>query len=100
MTRVDAGTRGILGLPIPPEALGHLTAPMRIWDEIPSDYFAGVYVQGARAFASLGDGDRTDCALRLYVARNAYGIAGAQDLVDALADRLPPAALRRFAAYG
>ena len=36
---------------------------------------AGLYVQGAMAVASLGTVDQVDCALRQYVARNAFRIA-------------------------
>ncbi|HEY3183041.1 MAG TPA: hypothetical protein VGJ77_09415 [Gaiellaceae bacterium] len=100
MTRVDPATRGIANAPIPPTVRGKLTAPMSYWDQDPTEFFAGVYAQGYEAFASLGPPDDTDCALRLYVARNAFGIATVQSLVNALADRLPPEALKRLAAYG
>ena len=100
MTRVDAGTRSIAGVPIPDSVRGRLTAPMSFWDEHPSGFFAGVYAQGYQALASLGPPDRTDCALRLYVARNAFGVATKQSLLNALARRLPPAALRRLVAFG
>ena len=100
MTRVDAGTRSIAGVPIPDSVRGRLTAPMSFWDEHPSGFFAGVYAQGYQALASLGPPDRTDCALRLYVARNAFGVATKQSLLNALARRLPPAAVRRLAAFG
>jgi hypothetical protein len=100
MTRVDPATRAIAGVPIPDTVRGKLTAPMSYWDTDPGEFFAGVYAQGYEAFASLGPPDATDCALRLYVARNAYGIATVQTLVNALAERLPPEALRRLAAYG
>ncbi len=100
MTRVDAVTAQIAATPIPDSVRGKLTAPMTYWDTVPGDYFAGVYAQGYEAFASLGDGARTDCALKLYVARNAYGVATVQELVDALAMRLPDDALQRLATYG
>ena len=101
MTRVDPATRGIASVPIPDSVRGKLTAPMSYWDhQDPREFFAGVYAQGYEAFASLGPPDDTDCALRLYVARNAFGIATVQRLVNALADRLPPEALKRLAAYG
>jgi aminopeptidase N len=100
MTRVDPGTRAIANVPIPATVRGKLTAPMSYWDGDPGAFFAGVYAQGYEAFASLGPPDATDCALRLYVARNAFGIATVQTLVNALADRLPPEALKRLAAYG
>ena len=100
MTRVDPGTLVIANYPIPQSVRGKLTAPMSYWDQVQNQYFAGVYAQGYEAFASLGDGDRTDCALRLYVARNAFRTATVQDLVNALADRLPPEALKKLASYG
>jgi Peptidase family M1 domain len=100
MTRVDPATRLIATAPIPDAVRGRMTAPMTYWDQVPNEYFAGVYAQGYEAFSRLGPPDRTDCALRLYVARNAFGIARVQDLVNALAARLPPDALRRLAAYG
>jgi hypothetical protein len=100
MTRVDPATRLIALVPIPDAVRGRMTAPMTYWDKVPSEFFVGVYAQGYEAFSRLGPPDRTDCALRLYVARNAFGIARVQDLVNALAARLPPDALRRLAAYG
>jgi hypothetical protein len=99
MTRVDPVTRGIANMPIPDSVHGHLDEPMTYWDQYTGDYFAGVYAQGYQAFASLGDPQRTDCALRLYVARNAFGIARPADLDAALVARLPADALKRFAAF-
>jgi hypothetical protein len=59
-----------------------------------------VYLQGERAIASLGPRRRVDCALRAYVAANAYRIATQPDLARALARVIPsaPARLRRFGA--
>jgi hypothetical protein len=100
MTRVDVGTRAIGTVPIPGAARGHLSAPMTFWDRDPSLFFAGIYAQGYEAFSHLGAPDRTDCALRHYVARNAFGIATKTSLMRALGEVLPPSALRRLAAYG
>jgi aminopeptidase N len=100
MTRVDPATTGIAFTPIPDAVRGKLTAPMTYWEQVPNQYFVGVYAQGYEAFASLGDGARTDCALKLYVARNAYGVATTPELVAALADRLPADAMQRLASYG
>jgi hypothetical protein len=100
MTRVDPVTAGIRRSRIPDTVRGKLTAPMTYWDQVPREFFPGVYAQGWEAFASLGDADQTDCALKLYVARNAFGIATTQKLVDSLAERLPPDALQRLASYG
>jgi hypothetical protein len=65
-----------------------------------SSYYRGVYVQGAKALAALGPPDLVDCALRLYVARNAYAVARPSDLVDALRSVFPdaPAVLARYGA--
>ena len=89
------------GVRIPPAAAGRLGAPMAYWDRLPySDYAAGVYLLGERAIASLGPQRRVDCALRGYVATNAYGIATQPGLARALARVIPsaPAQLGRFGA--
>jgi hypothetical protein len=99
MTRVDPATEAIRLVSIPDAVRGKLTAPMTYWDQHASNFFAGVYAQGWQAFSSLGDPTRTDCALELYVARNAFGIATPEKLVDSLDDRLPADALQRLAAY-
>lgn len=86
---------------IPAAAAGHLGAPMTYWDPLPYvDYQAGVYLQGERALAGLGAQAEVDCALRGYVAANAYRIATQPDLVTALARVFPdaPAELRRLGA--
>jgi hypothetical protein len=70
-------------LAMPADARGHLADTMAYWSAHQSSYYRGVYVQGARAVASLGPVDRVDCALRVYVARNAYRIARDSDLVAA-----------------
>jgi hypothetical protein len=74
-------------------------APMSFWDRLPYRAYQGaVYVDGARAVRSLGSPRLVDCALRVYVARNAYGIATQAGLVHALAAVIPsaPARLRRY----
>ena len=68
---------------IPVDGRGHLTSPMTYWDGHNPSYYRGVYVQGAQALASFGPIDRVDCALRVYVARNAYRVARTRDLLDA-----------------
>jgi hypothetical protein len=68
---------------LPAETKGRLTSPIAYWNDHQRSYYAGVYVQGAQAVASLGSPDRVDCALRIYVARNAYGIARPVDLINA-----------------
>jgi aminopeptidase N len=68
---------------IPADARGKAGKPMTYWETHQASYYRGVYVQGANALASLGAVERVDCALRLYVARNAYRIARPADLVAA-----------------
>ena len=83
---------------IPANARGRLGEPMTFWEPRQSSYYRGVYVQGAQALAAFGDVDRVDCALRLYVAREAHGIARTRDFVDALSQVFPDAeaTLARF----
>ncbi len=86
-------------LPIPPEARGRLDEPMSFWTLQPETYQDGVYTQGAKALASLGPADLVDCALRVYVAQNAYRIATPADLVAAAGAVFPDAA-ENLAAFG
>jgi hypothetical protein len=76
----------------------HVGEPMSYWNGRQRRYFAEVYAGGVRALRSLGPAARVDCALRLYVARNAYRIAKPGDLLDALNEVFPgaEAKLRRF----
>ncbi|MEA2686987.1 MAG: hypothetical protein QOE93_2182, partial [Actinomycetota bacterium] len=78
--------------PIPRLAQGQLGQPMSFWTLRPSSYQAGVYVQGARALAALGPAELVDCALRVYVAQNAYGVATSADFVAAAQSVFPDAA--------
>ncbi|MBA3655713.1 MAG: hypothetical protein H0W70_16135, partial [Actinobacteria bacterium] len=75
----------ILATAVPLDARGRVTQPMTYWSAHQPSYYRGVYVQGAQAVASLGPVDRVDCALRIYVAANAYRIARPADLVEAMA---------------
>ena len=75
---------------IPPDAARRTGAPMTYWNGR-SSYYRGVYVQGAQALAALGDPERVDCALRHYVARNAFRVAQTKDLVAALQVVFPDA---------
>jgi hypothetical protein len=84
---------------IPPDAVGRAGNPMTYWEGRESSYYAGVYVQGAEAVAALGSVDQVDCALRQYVAHNAYRIATPADLIAALTTVFPDAA-GRLAPYG
>jgi hypothetical protein len=77
--------------PIPASAGGHLGAPMTYWAAHPGEYSAGVYAQGVQALQSLGPEPRVACALRRYVARNAYRIATDRDALAAFASVFPDA---------
>lgn len=81
-------------------ARGRLGRSMRFWDGHEADYYDGVYVQGVKALDALGKARRVDCALRRYVAANAYGVATTEDLVEALEESFPRAGrvLKRFGA--
>lgn len=85
---------------IPAEGRNRLGEPMTFWDARSAAYYRSVYVQGAQALAALGDPAAVDCALRLYVARNAFRVAQTSQLLDALDDVFPQAreTLRRFGA--
>jgi len=78
--------------PIPKDVRGRLGQPTSFWDSVGyrKAYF-GIYVQGAQALASLGDPDRVDCALRRYVAKNAYRTAVPRDLLRELRRFFPDA---------
>jgi hypothetical protein len=97
--QIDGSREYFVGFRLPPAAKGHLGSSMRYWDKHMNAYFAGIYAQGVRALASLGPPADVDCALRLYVARHAYGIARPRDLVDALEEVLP-GATDKLRAYG
>ncbi|HYP22313.1 MAG TPA: hypothetical protein VEV43_01960 [Actinomycetota bacterium] len=81
-------------------ARGRLGKSMRFWDGHEGDYYDGVYVQGVKALDALGRARKVDCALRRYVARNAYEVATTDDLVEALEESFPRASrvLKRFGA--
>jgi hypothetical protein len=77
---------------IPRIAEGRLGEPMSFWTLRPLYYQDGVYTQGAQALAALGPPELVDCALRVYVARNAHRIATPADLVTAASSVFPDAA--------
>src|SRR5262249_47287883 len=78
-------------LTIPWSVAGHAGEPMTFWAHHGSDYYDGVYVQGAVAVANLGSVADVDCPLRHYAARNAYRIATAHDAIPALSAMFPDA---------
>jgi len=83
---------------IPAAGRGRTAEPMTYWESRQSIYYRSVYVQGGQAVAALGDADLVDCALRVYVARNAYRVARPSDLIAAAAAVFPdaPATLARY----
>ncbi len=88
-----------VNIPVTPAFLRRTGEPMSAWDRGPyRAYQLGVYIDGARAMRSLGPQALVDCALRTYVARNAYGIATQAGLVRALGTVIPsaPGRLARF----
>lgn len=95
---------GLLGFfrdyEIPEEVAGGMGRPMTFWDGESDVYYPGVYVQGAKALDALGDPRLVDCALKRYVAQNAYRVATTADLVRALRRTFPDArrVLERFGA--
>ena len=76
---------------IPAAVRGHAGDPMTFWEHHASDYYEGFYVQGAEAVASLGAVDQVDCALRQYVAHNAFRIATPADAFAAFTMVFPDA---------
>jgi hypothetical protein len=97
--RYENTLAGFRSTTIPLDARGRAGAPMTYWEPRKSSYYRGVYVQGTQALAALGDPGLVDCALRHYVARNAFRIATPADLVAALQTVFPDA-LTRMAPYG
>lgn len=82
------------------DASGQLGRPMRFWGANPGDYYAGAYVQGVQALDAIGKPRDVDCALRRYVAENAYGVATTADLIAAFEPSFPKVerVLARFGA--
>jgi hypothetical protein len=74
----------------PADARGRTGLPMTYWEKR-STYYVGVYVQGVQALAALGDPARVDCALRHYVAREAFRIATPESFVRAVSVVFPGA---------
>jgi hypothetical protein len=88
------------GLPDPTLLRRRTGEPMTFWRDRPRNLYAlAVYADGARMLRALGHPSAVTCALRRYVAANAYGIATQADLARAL-DAEVPGARRVLAAYG
>jgi aminopeptidase N len=83
---------------VSPGGVKHVGESIAFWNSHAHRYYVEVYAGGVVALRSLGPAARIDCALRLYVARNAYRIAKPGDLLDALNTVFPgaEAKLRRF----
>lgn len=97
--RADGTVTPYMARAIPTAAQGNVAEPIPFWDQRRSVFYTGVYVQGAQALGALGDHALVDCALRVYVAQNAYGLATDADLVAAAAAVFPDAA-GTLARYG
>jgi hypothetical protein len=97
--RYEGATSAFLSRAMPADGKGKAGEPMTYWNTRQSIYYASVYVQGENSVASLGPLDKVDCALRLYVARNAYRVATPADLISAMATVFPDAP-GRMAAVG
>jgi hypothetical protein len=84
-----------------PAPLRPLTGrPMSFWETRPyTQYQLAIYANGARMLHALGSPAAVTCALRRYVAANAYGIATQAALARALIGGVPRAR-RVLAAYG
>jgi hypothetical protein len=85
--------------PMPAAARGRAGLPMTYWSANQGAYYSGVYVQPVQALAALGDPATVDCALRLYIALNAYRIARPADLVSVM-ERVIPGATAVLQRYG
>ena len=87
------------GLPDPKRLRRQTGRPMAYWgDRRQNLYHLAVYADGARMLRALEHPPEVTCALRRYVAANAYGIATQADLARAL-DAGVPGARRVLAAY-
>jgi len=66
--------------------------PTTFFEDRASQYYVGVYVQGAQVLGALGPPALVDCALRGFVERHAHAIATNADLLAALTPTFPAAA--------
>jgi hypothetical protein len=97
--RFEGTLARFLARPIPVGAKNMVGQPMTYWSVRDDIYPDGVYVQGVQALAALGDPDLVDCALRVYVAVNAYRIARPADFLRSASAAFPTAAAT-LAAFG
>lgn len=84
---------------IPESALGVSGQPMSYFADHRSTYYNSVYLYPGVAIGDLGDPKDIDCALRRYVAANAFGIAEPADFFDAF-DDIFPNVVDEFGPYG
>jgi Peptidase family M1 domain len=85
---------------IPAAVRNRIGEPMSFWDGLGFEKRRlGVHVQSVQALNSLGDPATVDCALRLFVVRNAYRTATPSDLLAALLEFFPDAE-QKLTAYG
>jgi hypothetical protein len=96
-TRIAGET--VANVPVPDPARTHVGAPLAFWGRRARLYFAAAYLGGVVALSSLGPAEEVDCALRHYVAREAYSIAGPGDLLAEL-EQVIPGAEQRLRAFG
>ena len=94
------GEESPLGRDVPEGTEGQVGQPMTYWETRQGSYYRAVYVQGADALRSLGDAEMVGCALRLFVARNAWRIATPADLVEVLELVFPDDAASVTESYG
>jgi hypothetical protein len=81
------------GTAIPAPVRNRLGEPMSFWARFgfyPTT-LTGLYEQGVKALAALGDADDVDCALRAYVGANAYRTVVPRDLLASLEPFFPDA---------
>jgi aminopeptidase N len=90
----------LLANAIPADVRNRIGEPMSFWDPLGFEKTRlGVYVQSVQALAALGEPATVDCALRLFVVRNAYRTATPRDLLAALGEFFPDAETT-LTAYG
>lgn len=98
-TWAQAGAEGslssLLATPVPSQVENRIGEPMSFWQSYDFETLrAGLYVQTVQALAELGSASRVDCALRAFVARNAYRTAVPRALLASLTRLFPDAEQR------
>jgi hypothetical protein len=90
----------MLATPIPRGVRNRIGEPMSFWDRFDFETTRhGVYVASVQALGALGNPITVDCALRLFVVRNAYRTATPRDLLAALVKFFPDAE-QKLTVYG